>query len=171
MGEIILYKSPLKALRLIALSSLLVVPSIVIIITQDNPKNIFWICAIFFSLGYIVGFINLFDRRPQIIINSNGIWDRSLKFETILWNDILDAYGIEIGSQKFIALVVTPQIAERKKLHKWAERINRSVNAQKINLYSGNVKVNNQKLLDAIKQLSAEHPENRAAIIRKLNLK
>lgn len=171
MNEIILYKSRLKAFRLIAVSSIFVIPSLFFIISQDDPKFIFWICTGFFSIGYAVAFINIFDKKPQIIINSKGIWDRSLKFETILWDDILDAYSVNIRREKFIALVVKPEIVKRKKLYKWAESINRFAGAQKINLYSGNVKVDNNKLLSAIKQLSNEKPENRSSIISKLNLK
>jgi hypothetical protein len=171
MNEIILYKSPLKALRLIALSSLFVLPSIYFILTKDNPEPIFWICICFFGLGYIVGFINILDQRPQIILNSKGIWDRRFKIEVIPWDDIFDAYLFSIHKQYFIALVINEKIASKVKAPKWIENFNYEIGAQKINLNVGDIKVNRDKFVTAIIQLTKEQPENRAAIISKLNLK
>jgi len=178
MSEITLYKSPLKALWLIALCSFFVIPSLYFIFTEDNPKFIVWLCAGFFSLGYIAGFSNLFDRRPQIIINSIGIWDRRLKIEIVFWEDITDAYlyhirtpRLKLKSQSFISLVLKPEISKKIKTPKWIENFNYKVGAQKANINVSDIKVNKDKLLSAVKQLSAEQLENRNAIISKLNLK
>ncbi|MCO6148408.1 STM3941 family protein [Flavobacterium sp. NRK1] len=178
MSEIILYKSPLRALRMIALTSLFVLPCIYFIFSGDNPKFIFWLFAGIFSLGYVVGFSNLFDRRPQIIINNKGIWDRRLKFETLLWDDIIKVYPfhvrtprLNLKSHSFICLALKPEISKKRIAPKWVENFNRKVRAQKASISVSDIKVNDEKLLSAIKQLCAEQPENRAAIISKLNLK
>jgi len=183
MNEITLYKSPLKALRLIALSSLFVIPSVYFLATEQtfrkpHTETILWISTCFFSLGYVVGFINLFDRRPQITIKREGIWDRRLKFDRILWVDILDAYLYHIRtpllktkSQSFISIVLTPEVSDKIKSPKWVENFNYEAGAQKANINVSDISVNKDKLLNAIIQLTKEQPKNRAAIISKLNLK
>ncbi len=170
MNEIILYKSPLKALRLIGLSSIFVIPSIYFVTTQDSPKTIFWVSIVFFGLGYIVGLISLFDRRPQIIITSKGIWDRRLKIEPISWDDIYDAYLFHIKSQHFISLVVNETISEKIKSPKWVTVLNQEIGAQKINLNVSDLKVNKEKLLTSIEQLYSEQHGKRPEMVSKLNL-
>lgn len=144
---------------------------IYILDNKPDSEVMSWICITFFGLCSLVGFINLFDRRPQIILNSKGIWDRRFKIEIIPWDDIFDAYLFGVNRQYFIALVINEKIAAKVKAPKWVENFNHEIGAQKINLNVGDIKVNKDKFVIAIKQLSAEKPENRAAIISKLNLK
>lgn len=170
MSQIVLHKSPLKALRLIGLSSLFVIPSIYFIITPDGPKVISWISIFFFGLGYIVGLLSLFDRRPQIIITPKGIWDRRLKIETIEWDNIYDAYLFDIEKQYFICLVVSKEVSEKIKSPKWVNALNEVMGAQEINLNTSDLKVNKEKLLTLIKQLYNEQHDKRLEIVSKSNL-
>lgn len=166
MSEIILYKSPLKALRLIALCSIFVIPgSYFIYKGETDLELVLPVC--FFSLGYIVGFFHLFDRRPQIIINRKGIWDRTLKLDTIPWHFIFDAYTLTIHKQVFICLVTNNEIADNKKIYKWAKTLNEGVEAQKINLNFSAVKANPDIITHLILQLINEPYEGRSALIDK----
>ncbi|MEO8516697.1 MAG: STM3941 family protein [Flavobacterium sp.] len=58
---------------------------------QKGTSNYYmgWYCLSFFSIGIPIGIFTLFDKRPQIIINENGIWDRTLKQNEIKWERYL----------------------------------------------------------------------------------
>src|SRR5688572_20606425 len=100
--EIKLYKSPWRAVKLINLCSILVFGGIFILSQPDAPKWVGWMSIRFFGLGYPVGLFHLLDRRPQIIINEAGIFDRTTYKYFINWEVIQDAYPINISAQKFV---------------------------------------------------------------------
>ena len=115
-----------------------------------------WLCIIFFGLGYFVGFFNLFDRRPQIIINEYGIYDRTFDLGVINWKVIKNAYLKRIYRQKFICLVIDEKYKPLKKkglFHKAIVRFNVAIGAQEINLYLGHFRIDYKKLTDFILQI------------------
>ena len=83
MKEIKLYKSPIKSLRLLFLSSIFVITSAWIIMTESKPDNSFWFCLCFFGIGFLLSLYNILDGRAQIIITkleefrdlNGGVWD------------------------------------------------------------------------------------------------
>ena len=91
MKEIKLYKTPWKTIRLLVMSIALVCIGFWIASKNDflSKSGILGIMTIcFFSLGIIVALFHLFDKRPQIIINEMGIWDRTTNQDTIKWEQI-----------------------------------------------------------------------------------
>jgi hypothetical protein len=72
----------------------------------DTPTWVWYLSIGFFGLGYPIGLFHLLDRRPQIIINEIGIFDRTTYKDFINWDVIQDAYPIDISGQKFVCLVV-----------------------------------------------------------------
>lgn len=78
-------------------------------ITQEPigmaPYIMGWVCVCFFGLGIPVGLFHTFDRRPQIIISENGIWDRTTNQDEVKWEQIIEAYPLDIFEQKFISIV------------------------------------------------------------------
>lgn len=77
MIEYKIYKYPWKAIKLILLCTIFVLGGIFFLNQSDVPKFIAWFCILFFGLGYPIGLFQLLDRRPQIIINEIGIFDRT----------------------------------------------------------------------------------------------
>lgn len=79
MIEIKLYKSKWKAIKLM----LLCIPFIFWGIwdltyhLSNSPQFLNWFFICFFGLGIPIGLFNLLDKRPQVILNENGISDRS----------------------------------------------------------------------------------------------
>ena len=59
-----------------------------------------------FGIGYPVGIYHLLDRRPQIIINEFGVFDRTTYKDFINWDVIEGAYSIDMMGQKFVVLTV-----------------------------------------------------------------
>jgi hypothetical protein len=96
MKEYKLYESPLKAVKLILLCSILVFGGIWLITSTDAPAWVGWLNIGFFGPGYLAGLYQLLDRRPQIIINSIGIFDRTTHQDFINWDINQDAYLVNV---------------------------------------------------------------------------
>lgn len=170
MIEIKIYKTTWKALKLFALTIPFIVIGVWVITRVESSmtdKIMGWFGVIFFGLGIPIGFFHLFDRRPQIIINENGIWDRTTNQDEIKWEQIKDAYPLNIYGQKFISLKIDKSFKFRKKQYKWALRLTKEVGGQELNLHLGQVSINSNKLLSFIHEMIRTDKENRKLIIDK----
>lgn len=169
MTEIKLYKRPLKGLKIFALT----IPFIVIGIWMINKEPvgttnyIGWLCTCFFGLGIPVGIFQTFDRRPQIIITTSGIWDRTTKQNEIKWEQIKEAYPLDIYKQKFVSLIVDDTFVMKKKLYKWAARINEAIGAQKVNLLVSQLKIDEHTMTNFINEIVSTEKANRQSVIKK----
>lgn len=170
MTEIKLYKKPLKGLKIVALG----IPFVAIGIwtTLKEPIGtadyiMGWLSICFFGLGILVGLFQTFDRRPQIIITENGIWDRTTKQDEVKWEQIKKAYPLDIYKQKFVSLVVDKTFKMNKNLYKWASKLNKVIGAQKINLQISQLKIDEYKMTDFINEMIITEKENRQLIIKK----
>ncbi len=173
MNEIKIYKSPWKAIKLVFLCSIFVGLGIWLL-TTDSPKWISWLGIGFFGLGYPVGIFNLLDRRPQIIINKIGIFDRTAHNEFINWELIQDAYPISISGQEFVCLVIDEEFkpsrtknAFRKNVVKW----NEALGAQELNINLGQVKMKAVELAIFISAIRNAEADTRNQLIKTLPLK
>jgi hypothetical protein len=63
-----------------------------------------WSAIIFFGACAIIFLLQIIDSRPRLIIDENGIFDRTLSIGLISWSDIADAYVGSIKGQHFICL-------------------------------------------------------------------
>lgn len=165
MTEIKLYKSPIKSLRLFLLSSIFVIPCGWLIFAKGNNSWELWFPFCFFGLGYIISLFHILDTRVQITINENGIWDRTTKLGLMEWEQIKEAYEIEVHKQKFISIVADEKLKSKKKTFGWASYLNRKIGAQDINLNVSQIKVNVEKMVTLISILKNEPIENRDKVI------
>ena len=170
MTEFKLYKRPLKGLKIFALT----IPFVAIGIWMINKEPVGttnyimgWISTCFFGLGIPVGLFQTFDRRPQIIITENGIWDRTTKQEEIKWEQIQEAYPLDIYKQKFVSLVVDDTFIMKKNLYKWAAKLNEAIGAQKINLLVSQLKIDEFTMTNFINEIISTEKGNRQIIIKK----
>lgn len=169
MTEIKLYKSSWKGIRVIALTLPFVVIGIWMISKEQKGTYEYimgWLCVSFFGLGIPIGIFNLLDKRAQIIINENGIFDRTLKQGEIKWEQIIEAYPIDINNQKFISLVVDETFEFKKKQYKWMEKLNELVGAQKLNLNLSQIKIDETKLSELINKIRSSEKNERLNFIR-----
>lgn len=149
MSEIKLYRSGWKGVRLIVLSLPFVIIGAFIISKEEIGTFGYimgWLCSSFFGLGILLGFFVLLDKRPQIMINENGILDRTLKQGQISWEQIIETYPIEIHNQKFISIVVVDVFDFKKKSYKWVDELNESIGAQRLNLNLSQIKIDEIEL-------------------------
>jgi len=170
MAEIKLYKRPLKGLKIFALT----IPFVAVGIWMINNESIGttnyimgWLCTCFFGLGIPIGLFQIFDRRPQIIITENGIWDRTTRQDEVKWEQIVEAYPLDIYKQKFVSLVVDDTFVMKKNLYKWAARLNETIGAQKMNLLVSQLKIDEHKMTDFINEIVSTEKINRQHIIKK----
>ena len=105
MIEVKLYKSPWKALLLL-ISSGAFVALFIFLMSIKGPKLMAILGLVFFGFGVCVALFHLFDRRPQIIINEIGIFDRTIHDQFINWELIRNAYTFDVHGQKFISLKI-----------------------------------------------------------------
>ena len=168
MTEIKLYKSPWRAIKLILLCSVFVVGGYFMLNDTDAPKWAAWLNICFFGLGFPVGLFHLFDRRPQIIINELGIFDRTTYKKLINWEVISGAYPINISGQKFVCLLVDEEYEPSLRKGKFAKtmaKLNKEIGAQELNISVGQVIVDAKKLTDFILTMITLQPESRAGML------
>lgn len=170
MAEIKLYKNPLKGLKLFALTIPFVGIGIWMITKEPIGTTNYimgWICTCFFGLGIPIGLFQTFDRRPQIIISENGIWDRTTKQDEIKWEQIKGAYPVNIYRQKFVSLVIDDSFVIKKNLYKWAARLNEEIGAQKVNLLVSQLKIDEHKMSDFVNEIISTEKTKRYNVIKK----
>ncbi len=162
-----IYKSPWKAIRLMLLCSIFVVPGIFFHSSSEN-QWIEWMCICFFSLGYLVGIYQLLDRRPQIIVNEIGIFDRTLHMDFINWGIIQDAYIASVQRQKFICLVVDEKFEPSRKkgsAYKFFADVSKEMGFQELNLAVGFTDINASKFLEFILAMRTAKQTDRKFLI------
>ncbi len=169
MTELKLYKTTTKGLKIIGMA----IPFIVIgiwMITQEpygaKGHIMGWLCTGFFGLGIPIGLFQTFDRRPQIIINENGVWDRTTNQDEIKWEQIIEAYPLDFFDQKFISIVTDDTFIFKKKQYKWAAKINEFFGAQELNLHLEQINIDVNQLTDLINELSKTKKEDRKNLIQ-----
>ena len=167
--DVKLYKSPWRAIKLLLLCSIFVAGGIFILRATDAPMWVGWFNICFFGLGYPVSLFHLLDRRPQIIINEIGIFDRTTYKDFINWQVIHDAYPINISGQKFISLIVDREYepsARKGKFYKTMADFSREIGAQELNISLGQIVIDEIKLTQFIKTMIHARPESRKEKLR-----
>jgi hypothetical protein len=172
MTEYKIYKSPTKALQLMLISSLFVVIGFFMLKQPDSPKWIAWSGILFFGLGIPFGLYLLLDRRPQIIINEIGIFDRTTHKDFINWEIIQDAYLVDVHREKLICLVVDEQFEPSRKKGKFQRSVaglSKAMGFQELNIFLGNVRVNPERLAEFILTVrTADKPQRETLIKERL---
>ena len=109
-----------------------------------------WAGIIFFGLGMFIGTKQLFDKKVQIEIDENGVWDKSLPSGKIDWKYIKGAYPISVMDSRFISLVLDKEYESKISQYGWATKLSSEVGAQKVNLNLAHVKADDGKIAKII---------------------
>ncbi len=140
------------------------------LLQQENTQPlIVWACVLFFGLGIPLGIFQLLDRRPQIIINEVGIFDRTTYKGIINWEVIQDAYLVSVHRQKILCLVVPEQFEpsyHKGVLSQSLAELSKSLGFQELNIPLGMISINELRLIEFILAMAkAEHP-SRATLLQ-----
>jgi hypothetical protein len=169
MTVIKLYKSKTKGLKIIGMCLPFLAMGIWMI--TDSPLGsveyiLGWVGTCFFGLGLPIGLFQTFDKRPQLIITENGIWDRTTNQDEIKWEQIIEAYPFDIRGQKFISLVTDDTFVYKKKPYKWAAKINEFVGAQKLQLNLTQINIDALALSNFINVLIVQSIDEREKTLK-----
>lgn len=169
--EIKLYNSPWRALKLFVLCSIFVGGGVYLLMETQALPLVGWLNIGFFGLGYPVSLYHLFDRRPQVIINELGIFDRSTYTGFINWEVIRDAYPLDSDEQKFICLMVDERYEPCLKKGKLAQAVPpiHKKGSQALNLSLGKISVDQKKLTSFIRELIKATPNTRQPLLASSN--
>jgi hypothetical protein len=109
--SITLYSDRRRVLLLLLATLALVIAAS--FLTRENQLAtvviIGYIGAIFFISASIVLLRMFLDRRPRLILDSNGLFDRTMKTPRIPWNTILSMELRTIRGSSFICLELTDE--------------------------------------------------------------
>ncbi len=170
MREIKLYKSKWKNFGLLIGSSLFVSVGLYFITSDDSDTFkmiIGWVSILFFGLGIPISLYNIFDWRPQIIINEVGIIDRTIIKDFINWNVIENAYLVNTGA-KFICITLKLEIDIKKSQSKFSKRVssfNKTFGFQELNINLASIKINEERLTQFILEMSKANPSDRGQLL------
>lgn len=165
MNEIKLYKSPLKALKLVLLALPFIAFSLYAIISRSTEMPVWfaWLSLCFFGSAVPLAVFMLLDKRPQIIINETGIFDRTAHKSFINWHLIADTYPVQVYGQKFICLVLRDEAIP---LLKKKAKLNKLLGFQEINISLGQLKnVDEFKFAALIRQMAAAEPAEQQILL------
>ncbi len=172
MDEIIIYKSRWKAIRLMLFASVFVLASFWMLAKRHHTAYswVYWTCAGFFGLCYPIGLFNLFDRRPQIIINETGIFDRNAYKDFVNWNTIDHAYWTTVHRQPFVCLILKDEFKELIKSNSKMKQVNLAMGFQEVNINLSSVSnVDQEKLTALIINLANAKPVDRSKLLKSAN--
>jgi len=139
---------------------------------SETDRIMGWVGTCFFGLAIPIGLFHLFDKRPQVIINEIGIYDRTIHDEFINWEIIKDAYPINIYGQHFICLLVPENFrpSDRKsKFYKGIVKLNEELGAQELNIQLGQLEVDTIKLTEFIVAMTQAEKSKKSELIKTLS--
>ena len=108
LAPVVIYNGLKKNLLLLALNLIFVAIGIWMI--MDGERWSGWFVSVFFGLGALVFSWSLLDRRPRLVLDHEGISDRTLGVGKILWSDIDDATLRRVSSAWFIELSIDDNV-------------------------------------------------------------
>ncbi|MBU2927292.1 STM3941 family protein [Winogradskyella psychrotolerans] len=173
MTEIKLYKSKIKALKMYLRAVPFILCGIWLITRAESSETdriMGWVGTCFFGLAIPFSLYHLFDKRPQVIINEIGIFDRTTHNEFINWEIIKDAYPINIHGQHFICLSVPEDFKPSRKksrLYKGLAKLNEMTGAQELNIQLGQLDIDPIKLTEFIIAMTHADKNKKKELITK----
>ena len=136
----------------------------------DAPRWVAWMSIGFFGLGIPVSLFQLLDRRPQIIVNDVGVFDRMMHHEFINWTLIQDVYLAEVNKQTFVCLVVDEAFEPSRRKGKFKQgmaNLNKELGFQELNISLGFVNTNALRFAEFILAMRGAAPPERGELVRK----
>ena len=170
MTEYKIYKSRWKAIKLLAVCSLFVAAGFFILSAGKASPVGAWLTISFFGLGIPISLFQLLDRRPQIIVNEIGIFDRTAHKDFINWEIIQDAYIVKVQQETFICLVVPEEFepsTHKSRFKKRMAGLSKAIGFQELNISLGNVNVDAERMAEFILAMRSAEKGSRQSLIRK----
>ena len=169
MTDYKIYKSPWKAIKLLVGCSLFVAAGFFILSAGKANPLMAWLTIGFFGLGIPISLFQWLDRRPQIIVNEIGIFDRTAHKDFINWEIIQDAYIVKVQQETFICLVVPEEFEPSTHKSIFKKRIaslSKAIGFQELNISLGNLNVDAVRMAEFILAMRSAEVGSRQSLIR-----
>ncbi|HEV7732470.1 MAG TPA: STM3941 family protein [Candidatus Binatia bacterium] len=102
-GRLVVRSSPWRYLLLLAVSLGFVAIGVTLVVAAGHPV-VGWLNLIVFGVAAATFLWQIVDRRPRIVIDERGVFDRTLGVGVIPWSDIVGAEIRAITGTTFVAL-------------------------------------------------------------------
>ena len=160
MEPIVIGNSRWKYVLLLVVCLGFVAGGVFILMMDRSPKNLAggWGCIVFFGAGVPIAVWQIFDSRPRLIIDENGINDRTMGVGLIPWSEIEDAYVMSIERNDFICLVVRDPslwIHKLSPLQKAMASTNLKLGFTELNVNLSGIDVSSRQIHELILKMSA----------------
>ncbi|MBC6697541.1 STM3941 family protein [Hymenobacter sp. BT190] len=134
-----------------------------------TPSWVAWSCIGFFGLGIPGGLYQLLDRRPQIIINEVGIFDRTTYHSFINWDIIQNAYLVRVHGQKILCLVVSAEFEPSRTqgaVRQSLAQLSKGLGFQELNISLGMIRIDELRFTQFLLAMTqAERPADRTQLL------
>ena len=153
-GALAFFAARLRHALLLVVACGFVAAGVFLLVAGDDEARWVGIAGIvFFGACALVFLWQLFDRRPRLIIDDIGVFDRTLRVGRIPWDDIEDASLASIQGQAFICLSLRDEAQWVAKLPPLQRRLvgaNRALGFSGLNLNLSGVDVDPSAVLALI---------------------
>jgi hypothetical protein len=121
-----------------------------LMIATGNQPFVGWLTAGFFGPGTLLLFWQIIDQRPRLVIDSDGVIDRTLGIGRIVWADVEWAYLGSVHGNDFICLVLRDPSVYLQRVS-WLRRnlmnANTALGFSELNLNLSGIAVNSEEVL------------------------
>ena len=165
MERIVIAGSRMRYLIYLVVASCFVAAGVLLLALRQSPL-VAWLNIIFFGAGVVVFALQVADRRPRIIIDDQGILDRTLKVGTIDWADIRAVFLKRSQDQPFICLELVDPSKYTQRLSPLLRRmvqLNRKLGFTDLSLNLAGTRVNPEQVEELLNKELASR-SGRAAV-------
>lgn len=155
MNQVVIKTSVWKTILTLLVSLLFVTGGVFLIFAgkTQSAKVVGIISIVFFGFGFFVLLRQGLDRRPRIVIDEEGVTDRTLGVGRINWEDIASVQLSSVYTNKFIVLqlVNTEKYLENlSNASKKMSKINRDLGFGALNLNLSLIDMKPQRVYELI---------------------
>ncbi len=129
----------------------------VLILMHNGPTWIGWMSIVFFGSGIPLFLWQIADNRPRLIIDDEGVNDRTLGVGKILWKDIGGAYLKSIQNNDFICLQLKNSeeyVAKLSPIKKASASANEKLGFTPLSLNLSGVSADTSQILELVLKMS-----------------
>lgn len=162
METIAIKNSIIKNLLYLLYSLFFVILSLFFFYFPDQPifNYLGGFGLLFWGFVTLVYLVRIFDRQPRLIIDSEGVYDRTLKTGIIKWYDIKNVYLQKIGESRFICFIVDDEekyLLGNHQESKKVSAIKEHLGMETININIDGLDIDEKELIKILKKEIARH--------------
>ena len=131
----------------------------IFVLKTDGPALVAWSSICFFGAGIPIMIFQIIDRRPRLIIDNDGIIDRTLGIGKVPWKEINNAYLRSLNGNNFICLELADSdkyLLKLSKIKRGMVNANQRLGFTPFSINLVNVDIDSNQALELILKKSAE---------------